>query len=88
MNTLDVNSFAARSQIEVSDRHGVWRRMNLDTGAAATVFPMSVPDKVTQDGLGGNYKTASGEIVSDEGAGIIHGIGEDGIPRRVRGRVA
>ena len=88
VNTLDVNSFAARSQIEVSDRHGVWRRMNLDTGAAATVFPMSVPDKVTQDGLGGNYKTASGEIVSDEGAGIIHGIGEDGIPRRVRGRVA
>ena len=64
-----------------------WCRCNLDTGAAVTVFPKGLTSSDGKDGVYA-FKTASGEVVDDHGGGALTGRGEDGAPRRLRGRIA
>ena len=44
-----------------------WVRFNLDPGAAVGAFPRSFAPAGAMSGNGKNYRTASGELLPDEG---------------------
>ena len=68
---------------------GSWQKFNLDTGAAITAFPQDQPGILrVAEPSGRSYKTASGEIVEDQGEGLVKGAGEDTVLRTLRGRIA
>ena len=68
---------------------GIWQKFNLDTGAAVTAFPQNQPGILrVAEPSGKSYKTASGEIVEDQGECVIKGSGEDTMLRMLRGRIA
>ena len=57
-----------------------WRKLNLDTGSARTVFPTNEADG--EDIAGGGtlrFKTATGEITESEGGYKVKGKSENGI---------
>ena len=63
-----------------------WLKMNLDSGCALTTFPKTFG--VAGKGNGLIYKTASGELIPDEGALKLTASDEFGTARQLRGRVA
>ena len=63
-----------------------WLKCNLDTGASLTVFPRKVFEETEPDGM--RLKTASGEVVSGYGPGIIHGRDTTGMMRKLNGTIA
>ena len=91
MGGIEFCSFGAcqESNWEQYDEHNVlWRKYNLDTGAAVTVLPPSMAGEGEAKGPKRSFKTASGEYA--EGCDDIQteGRGEDGIPRRLTGSIA
>jgi len=71
----------------VPDKDG-WLVANLDTGAAATVFPRALAEHLPKTKSSGQrYRTASGEVVYDEGGAVL--AGKDANHNRIRlsGRV-
>ena len=84
-STLDLGALDSRDEINAV---GQWTKMNLDTGAAVTVFP---EDWCSQcEAVSGNgvfYKTASGEQIEDKGQACFEGTDEYGIARRLKGRL-
>ena len=74
---------------ETTDKSGeIWQRFTLDSGAAITTFPLDFPGERVEQKSSQSYRTASGEVIPDEGAVVAAGVGEDGVQRRVRGRLA
>ena len=87
----DLGSFEA---YQVDDwSKGKWSKVtvNFDTGAAVTAVPM----KLARDGLvvsdktssSTTYKTASGELLPDEGGTLVKGYDNEGRGRSVQGRL-
>ena len=87
----DLGSFEA---YQVNDwSKGNWSKVtvNFDTGAAVTAVPM----KLVQEGLVVNdktpssttYKTASGELLPDEGGTMVRGFDNNGRGRSIQGRL-
>ena len=76
------------SEISAFDQETVpWVKMNLDTGAALTAFPL----KYGGDGAVGDgtmYRTASGECIQDGGGHILKGRDERGGPVHLSGRLS
>ena len=68
-------------------KHKGWVKVNLDTGAALTVYPNSWCEK-KPGGNGVVYKTASGEEIRDEGEAVLLGEDEHGIKRSLTGRLS
>ena len=93
---VPVNSFGtlADSAGVVEDVDG-WKRirLNLDTGAAATAIPTELAEVLKGMGYdlgptsGTTYKTASAEVMQDEGGLCIQGTDSRGNPKGVAGRV-
>ena len=64
-------------------------KCNLDTGAAITAIPCGLADGLKRtEPNGGWYKTASGEVVPDEGGARLIGFDDHGVRRGMHGRVA
>ena len=85
----EVNSFS--SEPWTVDADG-WIRLqaNFDTGAAITAIPTELREKLNlqpSDVLKRNYKTASGELLSDEGGVVLKGYSSQGQGRSVEGRL-
>ena len=64
-----------------------WLKLNIDTGAAVTVFPESLAPEGLQ-GSGQNYKTATGELTPDKGQVVIRGVTENNRRMKLTARVA
>ena len=90
-DSKDLGSFEA---YQVNDwSKGKWSKVtvNFDTGAAVTAVPM----KLARDGLvvsdktssSTTYKTASGELLPDEGGTLVKGYDNEGRGRSVQGRL-
>ena len=65
-----------------------WRPINLDSGAAVTVFPENMFEEDNLTGTKSFYKTANGERVQDKGAAVLTGQAETGQDLRISGRIA
>ena len=64
--------------------------VNFDTGAAITAIPVSLKDGLKLPGDKANtrsYKTASGELLSDEGGTLLKGYDDAGEGRSISGRL-
>ena len=86
----EINSFAV-NELSVDKSGWVKVTANLDTGAAVTAIPTELKGLLgmeSEDPNGANYKTASGELIADEGGGTIRGLTEEGYGRKVDGRFA
>ena len=64
-----------------------WIRMNLDSGAAVSAFPRRMAPPGAK-GNGTAYRTASGELIKDEGSMRVRAEDERGFLRSLTGRVA
>ena len=65
-----------------------YQRFNLDTGAAATVFPRSMAGEDFKGQTSGrSFKTASGESIPDYGGLKLKALDESGLKRTANGRV-
>ena len=64
-----------------------WIKCNLDSGCALTAFPRSF-GKGDGRGNGSTYKTASGELMKDEGGLRLTASDEHNVARSLKGRVA
>ena len=71
----------------LSDEKDAWLKFNWDSGAAISAFPRSFAPKGLT-GNGNTYKTASGELVPDEGSIKVKAEDEFGTLRSLTGRVA
>jgi len=65
-----------------------WLKFNYDTGAAVTAFPKGLVESSPGGGNGRSYRTATGELTSDEGSLRAMGLDENGNQNRVVGRIA
>ena len=65
-----------------------WIKLNYDTGAAVTAFPKGLVQSSPAYGNGRSYRTATGELIQDEGKVRATGLDENGNISRVTGRVA
>ncbi|CAK9049785.1 Retrovirus-related Pol polyprotein from transposon TNT 1-94 [Includes: Protease [Durusdinium trenchii] len=90
LTRAEINSFAV-NELSVDKSGWVKVTANLDTGAAVTAIPTELKGLLgmeSEDPNGANYKTASGELIADEGGGTIRGLTEEGYGRKVDGRFA
>ena len=90
LTRAEINSFAV-NELSVDKSGWVKVTANLDTGAAVTAIPTELKGLLgmeSGDPNGANYKTASGELIADEGGGTIRGLTEEGYGRKVDGRFA
>ena len=88
LTRAEINSFAV-NELSVDKSGWVKVTANLDTGAAVTAIPTELRSLLgmeSGDPNGINYKTASGELIADEGGGTIRGLTEEGYGRKVDGR--
>jgi len=84
----DLGGFGlATSELELGALDG-WLRFTHDTGAAETAFPGSTPGQRSVPNPLASYKTASGEIIPDEGGLVVSGWSELGGNLRLSGRCA
>eukprot|EP00971_Amphidinium_carterae_P014429 285010-Amphidinium_carterae.1 len=68
-------------------RYGSWTRLNFDSGCGKTVLPVRyATGKDDKDSSA--YRTASGEVLADQGSATISCMGDNGLPLRVVGRAA
>ena len=84
----EINSFAV-NELSVDESGWVKVTANLDTGAAVTAIPTELKSLLgmeSGDPNDASYKTASGELIADEGGGTIRGLTEEGYGRKVDGR--
>ena len=67
---------------------GEWISMNFDTGAAVTAIPKKLSDysELKGDPNSSSYKTASGELLPDEGGAVTRGYTNDCCSQEVRCR--
>ena len=82
--SLDLCSFAEGPAAPSSKK---WLKLNYDTGAAITVFPQRWAPEAVGDGAT-QYRTASNELVGDQGGYRVTGQAENGCANRVTGRLA
>ncbi|CAJ1387436.1 unnamed protein product, partial [Effrenium voratum] len=68
---------------------GEWISMNFDTGAAVTAIPKKLSDylELKGDPNSSSYKTASGELLPDEGGAVMRGYTNDCCGRSIEGRL-
>ncbi|CAK0882435.1 unnamed protein product [Prorocentrum cordatum] len=64
-----------------------WMKFNWDSGAAISAFPRSFAPPTGMKGNGSTYRTASGELVPDEGSLQLKAEDEYGVLRALKGRV-
>ncbi|CAK0813925.1 unnamed protein product [Prorocentrum cordatum] len=64
-----------------------WMKFNWDSGAAVSAFPRSFAPPTGMKGNGSTYRTASGELVPDEGSLQLKAEDEYGVLRALKGRV-
>ncbi|CAK0864353.1 unnamed protein product, partial [Prorocentrum cordatum] len=64
-----------------------WMKFNWDSGAAVSAFPRSFAPPTGLKGNGSTYRTASGELVPDEGSLQLKAEDEYGVLRALKGRV-
>ena len=62
-----------------------WVKVNYDTGASVTVFPVAMAG-TSSPATETMYKTASGDSVEDFGVGTLTGADERGVRRSLSGR--
>ena len=65
-----------------------WMRLTFDTGAAVTAFPLDVGSGTHTDPSTATYKTASGEILQDQGGVRVEGTSEHDSLVAMQGRTA
>ena len=75
---LDVSATSSPKRFE-------WVKMNPDTGAAVSTFPLNFGPEGAGDGR--FYRTASGERIPDGGAWQFQGYDENGLLRSLNGRL-
>ncbi|CAK0811643.1 unnamed protein product [Prorocentrum cordatum] len=63
-----------------------WMKFNWDSGAAISAFPRSFAPPTGMKGNGSTYRTASGELVPDEGSLQLKAEDEYGVLRALKGR--
>ena len=87
----EINSFEGIADGE--DHYEGWTKLvvNFDTGAAITAVPKELEDKgllkSDKDTMSRSYKTASGELLEDEGGVVVQGYDSKGYGRSVEGRL-
>lgn len=85
----EINSFGVSDAYE--EENGWFRIVaNLDTGAAVTAIPSELKDMLglkVDTASARNYKTASGELLSDQGGVVLEGFSEAGGARKLNGRL-
>eukprot|EP00971_Amphidinium_carterae_P027031 532963-Amphidinium_carterae.1 len=64
-----------------------WTRLNFDSGCGKTVLPVRYATG-KDDKDSSTYRTASGEVLADQGSATISCTGDNGLPLRVVGRAA
>ncbi|CAK0821340.1 unnamed protein product, partial [Prorocentrum cordatum] len=84
MGSLDCLELASGSGRGVADD---WMKFNWDSGAAISAFPRSFAPPTGMKGNGSTYRTASGELVPDEGSLQLKAEDEYGVLRALKGRV-
>eukprot|EP00438_Fugacium_kawagutii_P020301 Skav211651 [mRNA] locus=scaffold1290:310270:312795:- [translate_table: standard] len=85
----EINSFGVTDAFE--EENG-WLRVvaNIDTGAAITAIPSELKEKLglkADDASERSYKTASGELLHDEGGVTLEGYNDAGGGRKIGGRL-
>ena len=83
----EINSFGAD---EIGPQEWTHIVANFDTGAAVTAIPSVLKQKLglaASETVTRNYKTASGELLADEGGTVLNGYDNDGQGRSVTGRL-
>lgn len=87
----EINSFESVDEVQWSEKGWTKLVVNFDTGAAIT----AVPKRLAESGLlkgdrrnsSTSYKTASGELLEDEGGVLVKGYDHHGRGRSVQGRL-
>ena len=83
----EINSFGTD---EIGPQEWTHIVANFDTGAAVTAIPSVLKQElglVASETVTRNYKTASGELLADEGGAVLNGYDNDGQGRSVTGRL-
>ena len=85
----ELNSFGSESTESESTE---WTHVvaGFDTGAAVTAIPSSLKKTLglnPSETIARNYKTASGELLADEGGTVLNGYDNEGRGRSVSGRL-
>ena len=91
IKSFDLGSFDGVLDLAVFDGQGQWIKMNYDTGAAQTAFPRAIASEFSEKPVVGNgqcYRSATGELIEDEGGLKVTAETERGDMARVSGRVA
>ena len=85
----DIKEICSFERSDASSEKGEWVSVNFDTGAAVTAIPKSLSPYVEfkSEANQNNYKTASGELLPDEGGVLLKGFTPDWGGRSIEGRM-
>ena len=63
--------------------------VNFDTGAAISAIPVAVAQAATRKTAASEkcYRTASGEVIEDQGGALVQGYDAAGVGRKIEGRI-
>jgi hypothetical protein len=87
LNASATDSLGEVNSLEANSLDDEWLKLNYDTGAAMTAFPLEVAEGKNLKDTGEHFKTASGQLISDKGPVTIKGKDAQGNVRKMKGRV-